>query len=208
MLPTSDVKETLAYSEDGAKLYAAFLTIKTAIRNLDNVVVMTTINKQPGRTIPSGNVVSEDPPFWNDLMTGFKIAEKNSPRPSDPGAGGSAYKAAEAAEYNVEVEVTIKETGDAQDLVQKSLGDDNVANSPRRCPRFVQGTSPIAAPTPSSAKKLEFSDEPRIHCIVLLGNSRRWCFVPHPEPTLDYAVKELNPLKNDREKGPSCRNPF
>lgn len=103
----------------------------------------------------------------------------------------------------MEVEVTIKETGDAQDLVQKSLGDDNVANSPRRCPRFVQGTSPIAAPTPSSAKKLEFSDEPRIHCIVLLGNSRRWCFVPHPEPTLDYAVKELNPLKNDREKGPS-----
>jgi len=26
---------------------------------------------------------------------------------------------------------------------------------------------------------------------------------PHPEPTLDYAVKELNPMKNDREKRPS-----
>jgi len=53
------------------------------------------------------------------------------------------------------VEVTIEETGAAQKvLVQNSPDDDNVANSPRRSPRFVQGTASIDALTPSSAEKL------------------------------------------------------
>jgi len=63
MLKTFDIKEGLLFLEDGAKLYAAFLTMKTAIRNRD----MTTINKQPGKSIPSGNVVSEDSLFGMTL---------------------------------------------------------------------------------------------------------------------------------------------